>query len=59
MCQRGLKIRLMHKQIMVDDWVDGWTPFLRNLIDLVEELEELGVVYANNQASYIERLSYE
>ncbi len=48
-CQLRLKIQLLDKQLMVGDGVDGWTPFLRSIIDLCEELEELGVVYTNNK----------
>jgi hypothetical protein len=39
---------------LVGDEVSGWNPFLNSLLDLVEELEELGVMYAKKQAFYVE-----
>jgi hypothetical protein len=40
--------------ILVGDEVSGWNPFLTSLLHLSEQLEELGVVYAEKQAIYVE-----
>jgi hypothetical protein len=39
---------------VVEDEVFGWNPFLTSLLQLTEKLEELGVVYAEGEAVYIE-----
>lgn len=39
---------------MVGDEVAGWNPFLNSLLRLSEELEELGIVYTNDEAVYVE-----
>ena len=39
---------------MVGDEVSGWNPFLNSLLYLIGQLEELGVVYADEQATYVE-----
>jgi hypothetical protein len=39
---------------MVGDEVSGWNPFLASLLHLAEQLEELGIVYADGQAIYVE-----
>jgi hypothetical protein len=39
---------------MVGDEVSGWNPFFTSLLHLTEKLEELGVVYAEGEAVYIE-----
>ena len=36
------------------DEVSGWNPFLNSLLHLAEELEELGIVYADGQVAYVE-----
>ncbi len=36
------------------DEVPGWNPFLDSLLHLTEKLEEIGIVYADGQAVYIE-----
>jgi hypothetical protein len=38
----------------VGDEVPGWNPFLNSLLHLAEQLEELGIVYADGQATYVE-----
>jgi hypothetical protein len=38
----------------VGDEVVGWNPLLPSLIILAEKLEELGLVYHDGTASYIE-----
>jgi len=38
----------------VGDEVSGWNPFLTSLLHLAEQLEELGIVYADGQAVYVE-----
>jgi hypothetical protein len=38
----------------VGDETPGWNPFLISLLHLAEELEELDIVYADGQATYIE-----
>lgn len=40
--------------LMVGDEVSGWNPFLSSMIHLANQLEELGVVYAEKQAIYVE-----
>jgi hypothetical protein len=39
---------------MVGDEVVGWNHLLSSLITLAEKLEELGLIYHNGTASYIE-----
>jgi hypothetical protein len=41
---------------MVGDESLGWNPFLKSLVDLSNQLEELGIVYADGKASYIEKV---
>ena len=36
------------------DEVSGWNPFLTSLLHLSEQLEELGIVYAEGEAAYVE-----
>jgi len=39
---------------MVGDEVSGWNPFLISLLHIAEQLEELGIVYAEGEAVYVE-----
>jgi hypothetical protein len=39
---------------MVGSEVVGWNPLLHSLVILAEKLEELGLVYHDSTASYIE-----
>jgi hypothetical protein len=41
---------------MVGSEVVGWNPLLSSLVTLAEQLEELGLVYHDGTASYIEAL---
>jgi hypothetical protein len=34
--------------------VSGWNPFINSLLHLSEQLEELGIVYADGKAAYAE-----
>jgi hypothetical protein len=38
----------------VGDEASGWNPFLNSLLHLAEQLEELGIIYAEGEATYIE-----
>jgi len=35
-----------------------WNPFIKSIIELSEDLEELGIVYADGKATYIEAISH-
>jgi len=39
----------------VGDEAFGWNPFLISLLHLAEQLEELGIVYAEGEAMYVEQ----
>ncbi len=39
---------------MVGAEVSGWSPFLTSLLQLAEQLEELGIVYADMHAVCVE-----
>jgi hypothetical protein len=40
----------------VGDEASGWSPltFFNSLLDLAEQIEELGIVYASSEAVYVE-----
>jgi hypothetical protein len=44
----------MNISVLVSDEVSGWNPLLTSLLHLEEKLEELGIVYLDEQAIYVE-----
>jgi len=40
---------------MVGDEVSSWNPFFNSLLHLAEQLEELGIMYFDEQTIYLER----
>lgn len=48
------KVRDLGRLYGVGDEVARWNPLLTSLVHLSEELEELGIVYTEEQAIYIE-----
>lgn len=38
----------------MEDKASGWNPFLISLLGLSEELEVLGIVYVDGNATYLE-----